>query len=1148
MTSDSTKKGMWLKRKICFMLVFVFALSLTHFEYRQYVQAQPLPFVAIEQDTLLMSLTRVEENAAPNQANSFMADEGFFASSSYLTAWNNNQQITIGYQGTARAPIVINNAAVNNNTADGDGWRSVGSADIDYGITIETATAFQIRFETTGFENIRFSAAQSSTGSGPEFFALAYSIDGPTGPFTPIPNTSITVSRGGGNNYAALSQTFNQVVLPYAVTNQSEVYLRIYMVDSTLANRANGNTSINDIKIIGDVISDAQVSYAIRNRLNSIIGAAQNMHSARYIPNSWALVQDVLDFAIFTRDNPNAQQYEFESAIDNLSAAIAALAVMGIHEIVLSVSPGFHDRPFDLAVSIPSMPDAAIYWTIDGNEPTPGEDRFITRGEQQIQVSGRLSDDGMIAVQDRSGHWRDSILAHHSETWHYRDTVFNTPAFDLPPVLPYNNVDLLQGTAFRFRGFVGGEPVTEVVTATYIIEPNAPNRFVGMPIMSLTLGYEDFLYLYGTPFRNYADLNADITRQRNFYYEYFEYDAGGYERIFGILGSTRLGGNSSRLQPLITLNAHLSRGDLDGVITHPIFDGLDRLYRFRLWNGGQTFWTDHMRDPFAQTASRNLNVLFSDTQLAIKFINGEFWGFTNIREHTSNAHFVHTRTGLDFGNITIFDRGWHHHDGNWPIGQRGDLLVKDALEAGSTAISWQLYHQLRDFAMSYDFTTDAAVARLFDEFFCKDNFMDYIIANTFFASTDWGFNNMRFFRAINPNPNHPNPYNDGRWRFILHDMDSALWTGWIEESLHNRNLDMFNFLDPQANYNAERIINKAFEFNYIFDIFKNPTFAETFRERAIYVLEEHFRQDMLLELLDEFTAMYQPLLYDMYNRFVIQGTPSNTMDSFFEHNRRLREFILHREDIYRRHLDGMVENAHEQARMANEYVRVSRNHRSRQLNARYGDMQVEILNFSAQLRSNSNPTVFLGYQIHHNGILLRETTFIGSDIWTGNEIISLVVPFIQYANRGRYDATLRYAVHNGTSWVEYTMELPYVELFVDSRPQLPFIVEHVLPFEDKVMHQGEADEFIVLRVHPAAEPSGVMLFGYQIFHNGTVVRYRHFDRLQGLSSQYAISHPFQITTADSGRYVVQIHYAEYVDGNWYRRTFNYGMVRLNVLP
>lgn len=534
---------------------------------------------------------------------------------------------------------------------------------------------------------------------------------------------------------------------------------------------------------------------------------------------------------------------------------------------VLSAPPGIHEQPFDLVVSIPSIPDAVIYYTIDGSEPMPNEDRFVTRSNRIIQVAGQLPADGKIGIHDRSGYWRYSILTYHSENW--------------SGALPANEAEILQGTAFRFRGFIDGVPVTEIITATYIVSPNAGVRFVNRPIIAVTAPYEDFLYIYYHACRN--DLT---TRRRIFNYEYFELEDGTYNLIFSLPGSSSLGGQGSRTNAQRTLNVHLARGQLDGVVTHPVFSDLYELYRFRLWNGGNSFHWDFMRDPFAQTASSGLSVPFADNNLAIKFVNGEFWGFTNMREHTSNRQFVSTRTGIEIDNIAVMDRNVGED-----IRSRSDIVAD-----GDEATVLELYAELVEFVMYNDMTSDYARERLFVEFFCQYNFMDYLISNTFFNNADWPHNNMRFFRAITPDLTSHNPYNDGRWRFILHDMDMA----------PNPDAPRYNESRFSTLYElSPRVREWELWLNYAFLVFNNPVFVEQFVDRANYVLENHFRHDQLLALHDEFTLRYMPLLPEMYNRFAVRGSRNSSIANFHICWLQLRRFVTNREYYYRKQLDAL---------------------------------------------------------------------------------------------------------------------------------------------------------------------------------------------------------------------------------------------------
>ena len=108
--------------------------------------------------------------------------------------------------------------------------------------------------DTTGFENITFSAYQSSTDAAPRDWRIAYRI-GSTGDFTAIGDVaSLSLPRD------VLRPTFANIQLPAAVNNQQNVYLKIFVasnitLDERPANLGNGgNTSINNIIIRGDEI------------------------------------------------------------------------------------------------------------------------------------------------------------------------------------------------------------------------------------------------------------------------------------------------------------------------------------------------------------------------------------------------------------------------------------------------------------------------------------------------------------------------------------------------------------------------------------------------------------------------------------------------------------------------------------------------------------------------------------------------------------------------------------------------------------------------------------------------------------------------------------------------------------------------------
>jgi hypothetical protein len=400
--------------------------------------------------------------------------------------------------------------------------------------------------------------------------------------------------------------------------------------------------------------------------------------------------------------------------------------------------------------------------------------------------------------------------------------------------------------------------------------------------VAITAPYDDFHYIY-----YHSDSDDFTVRRRVFNYEYFEWDGEGYVLVFNMPGSTSLGGRGSRNNPQRTLNAHLSRGELEGVVTHPVFDGTEELRRFRLWNGGNGFSRDFMRDSLAQAASAGLELLYSRHNLVVKFVNGEFWGFSGMREHTSNRQFVSTHTGIAPRNVAIIDRNRCQERY-----ARIDIVVE-----GDEAVVAALYKEMTDFLLSHDMTSDYARERFFDEFFCEINFMDYLIVNSFFMNIDWPHNNVRYFRAIEPNLGSDNPYEDGRWRFILHDMDFAP-TYLPEQYLRNpfENLAALHWL----------VHDWGLWLNYAFLLLNNPTFAVQFVARAEYVLDNYFTAERLLALHEEFAAPYIRILPEMYHRFALWDCPDLAEMRFFEHQAQLIEFYERRGTYYREHLHNLL--------------------------------------------------------------------------------------------------------------------------------------------------------------------------------------------------------------------------------------------------
>jgi hypothetical protein len=233
------------------------------------------------------SVTATAEGTSAATSN-FRATGGEFANQFRLTAWENNNQVRIGFDGTNRTPVVFNHgfSGLSPWTSGSTTWRP--SRDVG----VANAPAFQLQFPTTGYNNISFTARQKSTSSGPDAFFLAYRI-GTTGTWTTIPGSEVTPRRVGDDTYAALNhvtaETYVDFPLPSALNNLAtgtDVFLRVVFNGANGLN--SGNTSINNIEIRGSSLDNTSTHTVTFDLAGGNIGGNTANVVRTNVPNNGA--------------------------------------------------------------------------------------------------------------------------------------------------------------------------------------------------------------------------------------------------------------------------------------------------------------------------------------------------------------------------------------------------------------------------------------------------------------------------------------------------------------------------------------------------------------------------------------------------------------------------------------------------------------------------------------------------------------------------------------------------------------------------------------------------------------------------------------------------------------------------------------------
>ena len=201
---------------------------------------------------------------------------------------------------------------------------------------------------------------------------------------------------------------------------------------------------------------------------------------------------------------------------------------------------------------------------------------------------------------------------------------------------------------------------------------------------------------------------------------------------------------------------------------------------FILRTSGQDWDKTHMRDSVLTALARNTSVMYQETTLCVLYLNGQYWGAYNMRERI-NTHMI------------CQHEGWE--------GQEDDL---DLIKANSRVMqgSNDTFAELLDWIAKNGIDTDEKLAYV-DSIVDVNNYMEYVAIQSFTGNTD--LLNVKRYR---------NPNGDGRWRWILFDMD---WAFNLDTDSARR------WLNPAGAGAENKTNNKLF-----IALMKNPTFFDNY--------------------------------------------------------------------------------------------------------------------------------------------------------------------------------------------------------------------------------------------------------------------------------------------------------------------------------
>lgn len=491
---------------------------------------------------------------------------------------------------------------------------------------------------------------------------------------------------------------------------------------------------------------------------------------------------------------------------------------------------GFYDEAFELELTANEKDQ--IYYTLDGSEPS--DDSSVYQSSLSIQESINRGEDGFP-----------------------------------------------EATVVRAVTKAENNEWSKVTTHTYFVGEDINDQFT-FPVIALNTDsnnlFDEEIGIYAED--NYENRGRDWERPMAF--EIYEPN--------GMLGlSQNLGG---RIQGGLTRNRDqksfrlYARGSYDenDCMDYEFFpalqtygEGDEEVHSFKrilLRNSGNDHGDLSFRDAFMQSLVEDIGSFAPQaSRPAITFINGEYWGIYNIRERQDEYYLQTHFDGVDPENVTILEGNTADFDKGNPDGEGH-------------------YHDMLNYIEQHGLEDDEHyqyIKTMMD----VDNFIDYFVAQVYFANSDWPGSNTRFWRTLTDEYD-PEAVEglDGRWRWLLYDTDHGFEMFTSDDRRGDQRGVVHDTVKWILHPGAATFLNRH--------LLENDEFHAEFNARFANYLNIHFNTERVIHQIDYFEDLYADEMALHLDRW---GLFRGEINDWHESIETLRNFARKRPDYVRTHLD-----------------------------------------------------------------------------------------------------------------------------------------------------------------------------------------------------------------------------------------------------
>lgn len=424
------------------------------------------------------------------------------------------------------------------------------------------------------------------------------------------------------------------------------------------------------------------------------------------------------------------------------------LPLVELKDPVFSAESGFYDDSFELTIM--AEEDETIYYTLDGSTPT----------RESIRYSAP------IKIEDASE--QENVYAARTDLSPTRTYV---PSFEV------DKATIIRAVSVNEQK----QTVSRIVSKIYFVGYGKKKEYDQLPTISIVTDPDNLfdtetgIYGNGAALEEYKEkgglqdgrlLDSFMDEEGEMYHLYmasnafkdgreWERDAtitffdAEHSYCFTQNVGIRTAGQSTRATPKKSFNIY-GRDIYDENVIFPYEFFPETVYStIKLRNGGNNNDGLMFQDSFLEQLAQDRDVAIQRSMPCVLFLDGEYWGIYNIRERYKEEYFKN-HYGINEENVWLIDAG---------VADIGNDEAQEAYQ--------YMLDVIKECDLSYD-DVYAMVCELID----VQSLIDYFCINFYVDNQDVSFiQNTALWRSIEADGSL---YGDGRWRWMLFDLDITL--------------------------------------------------------------------------------------------------------------------------------------------------------------------------------------------------------------------------------------------------------------------------------------------------------------------------------------------------------------------------------------